>query len=314
MAQFTTRTLAEIHTNDQRSRGIIDTILETDALFSMVPVLAYDGSNIEERQTEVDGDAQILADNAIITAVNAPETSSRFFRATTVIGDSFIGGMAMASHGGDSGLQVAYELQSKARSVARKISKGVAGTGGDLTFNSLPSLTDAGMLLDGSAINGGILQPEHLWALMALVKSKDGQVDFLSMNRSTLNRLKRVVLDLGGVNETIVLQLPNGTTRNVYSFEGTPVLVNDNFLNTEDGLDHTSITGTDSSIYAGTFDDGGAMNGLSFIYPRNAPSAGIGVDEIGGVSNRDANQWRVKAYTNLASFGKYSLSRMHSMS
>jgi hypothetical protein len=282
-------------------------------MLSVIPMHQYEGSSVTTRFTTADGNVSEIADGGEITAKEAPTNDKTSFTATTIAGDAIVAGITAASHGGDMGALVAYEIASKAREMGRTIAKNVAGTNAAaINYNSLASLVDAGQVIDASGINGGVLQPEHIWDLMAKTKGKDGEVDFLMGSRSVINRLKRIILDLGGVNENLILTLPNGVTRNVFSFEGVPVFANDNMLNTEAGLDHTSLVGATHSLYAGCFDTGDIKTGLSFIAP-SGDNAGISVKALGELESFDRMAWRIKVYQNLALFNKYSLTRLHSI-
>ena len=95
----------------------------------------------------------------------------------------------------------------------------------------------------------------------------------------------------------------------VMAHNGVPIIVNDFMLATE-MLNGSALTGgTYASIYAGRLNEADGLHGL-----YGGDSAGIVVEDIGTVQNKDATRTRLKWYTGLALKSTASLARIHGLS
>jgi len=149
--------------------------------------------------------------------------------------------------------------------------------------------------------------------LLALVKAKDGQVDWIMMPQRTLNSYKALVRSLGGVTETMAFTMPNGTSRTVSVYEGVPIFVND-YLSVVETANGAALTGGAlTSVYAGVWDDGTNKVGVAMIHPAGVP-AGISIEAVGVAETKDETIVRVKSYSNFASFNRRGISRLASIS
>ena len=68
-------------------------------------------------------------------------------------------------------------------------------------------------------------------------------------------------------------------------------------------------TGSTVSFWCGNFDDGSRKVGIAGIYPASVP-AGIVVERVGAKEVRDEEIWRIKWYTNFASYSKLGIARL----
>jgi hypothetical protein len=148
---------------------------------------------------------------------------------------------------------------------------------------------------------------ELLDALLAKVKAKDGQVDWLMMPQREFLKYKALLRALGGTPADWVVTLPDGRT--TIGYEGVPVFMNQwlSQVETDDGAALTG--GALSSIYAGCWDDGTRKIGCALIHPEAVP-AGIVVEPIGAKETADEMIWRVKAYTNFAIYNRRGIARL----
>ena len=233
------------------------------------------------------------------------------FTAVTTVGDAELNGLVAAQSSGAGVNQMAIEISSKAKSVGRLLQTGMAiGNGTSPNLNSLHSLVDSSQYTAASA--GQALSLELLDALMDLVKAKDGEVDFIMMPSRTIRSYKALVRALGGVNETMVFTMPNGTTRNVSTYEGIPIFKND-YLSVVETANGAAISGGAlTSVYAGCWDDGSNKVGVAMIHPIAVP-AGIAVEMVGTAETKDEQIMRVKSYSNFAQFNRRGTARLTSI-
>jgi hypothetical protein len=185
------------------------------------------------------------------------------------------------------------------------------GSGSGDQMNSLHSMCSTAQYT--TAATTQVLSFELLDELCDLVKSKDGQVDWLMMAARTLRSLKVLYRALGGVPMTEVLTMPDGTTRTIYKYEDIPVFKNE-YLSVVELLNGTNLAGGAlTSVWGGVWDDGSEKIGLAAIHPESVP-AGIVVHPVGYRESHDEEIWRVKQYANMALFNQKGLARLTSIS
>jgi hypothetical protein len=277
-----------------------------------MPWTGYDGQAILINRETTLGDAQHLAVGGTITAKAAAAFTQVPFTAITIIGDAEMNGLVAAQSSSAGVDQMAVEVSSKAKSIGRLIQAGIAtGTGATPQMNSLHTLVDATQYTAASA--GQVISFALLDELLDKVKAKDGQVDWIMMPARTLRSYKTLVRALGGIMETMVFTMPNGTSRTVSAYEGIPIFQND-WLSIVETANGAALTGGAlTSVYAGVWDDGSSKIGVSLIYPNGTPM-GIAVEDIGKSETKDERIVRVKSYTNFVSFNRRGVARLPSIS
>ena len=310
MATQTLLEAAKLIQNDLIT-GIAEDIFTTSPSWAVMPWIGYDGQGIIHNRENALGDVQHLAVGGTITAKAAATFTQQVFTATKSIGDAELDGLVAAQSSSDGVDQMAVEVSSKAKSIGRLLQQGVAtGDGSSPNMNSLHSLCDASQYTTASA--GQALSFELLDELLDLIKAKDGQVDWLMMPARTLRSYRTLVRALGGVNETIAFQMPNGQSIDVSAYEGIPIFKND-YLSVAETANGAALTGGAlTSVWGGCFDDGSKKVGVSMIYPNGTP-AGIDVQNIGAVEDRDEEITRVKSYSNFALFNRRGVARLTSI-
>jgi len=308
-----TQTLAEAAKliNNEIVQGVAEDIITTNPIWNAIPWTGYEGQAILVNRELALGDAQHLAIGGTITAKAAATFTQVPFSATTTIGDAEMNGLVQAQSAGAGVDQIAIEVSSKAKSVGRLLQTGIAtGTGATPQLNSLHTLVDAAQYTTASA--GQALSFTLLDELLNLVKSKDGEVDWLLMPARTLRAYRALVRALGGVNESIVFTMPNGRTRNVDVYNNIPIFQND-YLSVVETANGAALTGGAlTSVYAGVWDDGSQKVGVSMIHPVATP-AGIVVEQVGLAETKDEKIVRVKSYSNFASFNRKGIARLPSI-
>jgi hypothetical protein len=280
-------------------------------MWAAMPWTGYEGQAILVNRENALGDAQHLAVGGAITAKAAATFTQITFSATTTIGDAEINGLVAAQSSGAGVDQLAIEISSKAKSVGRLLQTGIAsGTGVSPQLNSLHTLCDAGQFTAASA--GQAITLLLMDQLLDLVKSKDGQVDWIMMPARTLRSYKALVRSLGGITETMAYTMPNGTTRNVSVYEGVPIFQNDYLSVVETANGAALAGGALTSVFAGCWDDGSNKVGVSMIHPIAVP-AGIQIEQVGVAETKDEVLTRVKSYSNFALFNRKGMARLTSI-
>ncbi len=304
-----TMTLPEFkkRTRDQLIAGVVEDIYTTNPIYAYVPWMGFAGSGISVNREAVMGDAQFLAIGGTITAKAPSEVEQVLFEPTTCIGDAEINDLQVAMSGSDINDVVTDEVSSKAKNIGRQIQNGIAtGDGSSPNMNSMHSMIDSAQYATGGALDLSMYD-----ALIDLVKSKDGIVDWIQMHGRDLRAYRAMLRTLGGTAPTIDIQFGNKTIK-LNEFNGIPIFQNDYLSITETAGGAALTTGVLSSIYAGVWDDGTRKIGSAIIYPQAIPM-GISVKNIGAKETMDEDIHRVKAYMNFAIFNKRSIARLTDM-
>lgn len=305
-----TLAMAKLLINDEIVSGVAQDIIDVNPLYSMLPFTGYEGQAIIVNRELALGDASTYAVGATITHKTASTVTRTTFAATKIIGDAEMDLLVQATSAGGGVDQLAIEISSKAKNVGRLFQLGMfTGTGASPAMNSLDSMIDATQLTTASTTQ--TLDFELLDELMDLVKSKDGQVDFIFMAARTMRSYRALLRDLGGTPADWVMNMPDG--RKVMGYEGIPIFKSD-FAPIVEKLNGTSLTGGAlTSVWAGCWDDGSNKIGLAAIHPVAVP-AGIVTEYVGKKAALDEDIWRVKWYVNTALFNRKGLARLVSIS
>lgn len=305
------QTLAEAGklTNDMIVQGVIADIIDVNPMFTMLPFVGYTGQAIVCNRENALGDAGLYAVDASITAKAAATFTQYTFTATKLIGDVEMDGLVQAQNASAGVDQLAVEISSKAKSIARLFQTGMAtGNGISPNMNSLHSMVDSGQFTTASA--GQALSFALLDEGLDLVLSKDGEVDWIMMPARTMRSFKVLLRALGGVPADWVINLPNGRT--TIGYEGIPIFKN-SFLSVVETANGAALTGGAlASVWCGNWDDGSEKIGVAGIHPASVPG-GIMVESIGKQEAKDNEIVRVKQYANFANFSKKAISRITSI-
>ncbi len=305
------QTLAEAKKfiNDDIVAGIVQDIIDINPMFQLLPFTSYMGQAILTNREQALGDAGFYGVDANITAKAASTYTQVPFSSVKIIGDVELDNLVQATSSSAGVDQLAVEISSKAKQIGRLFQTGMAtGDGVAPNMNSLHSLVDSGQYTTASA--GQALSFALLDELLDKVTAKDGQVDWLMMPARTLRSYKVLLRALGGASVNEVIQLGDGRT--VAGYNGIPILRNDFLSVTETANGASLTTGTLTSVWAGCFDDGSQKIGISAIHPETVP-AGVSVEFVGQLENKDSNLVRVKQYTNFVNFNRKGIARLPSI-
>jgi hypothetical protein len=304
---------AKLFINNEIVSGVVEDIISVNPIYNLIPFQGYSGQAILVNREVVLGDSQVLAVDTTITAKAAATFTQASYSATRLIGDVELDALLALQSSGAGVDQLAIEISSKAKSIARLFQTGLAtGTGTSPQMNSLHSLCDSSQY---TTATGGTTSQALSFALLDelldLVKAKDGQVDWMMMAARTLRSYRVLLRALGGVTADEVITFPDG--RQVMGYSGIPIFKNE-YLSVAETSDGAALTGgAMASCWAGTFDDGSSRVGIAAIHPEAAP-AGITVKVVGDMETKDSALVRVVQYSNMVSFNRRGLARLTSLS
>ena len=296
-----TVTLAESAklTQDMLLAGVIEQIVEVNPLFEVFPFMEIEGNALAYNREKVIGDVQFLGVGGTITAKTPAEFDKVTSSLTTLIGDAEINGLIQATRSNYTD-QKAIQVASKAKSIGRKYQDSmINGDGTNNSFRGLLSLLPNSQLVNSGA-NGANFSFELLDELIDKVKDKDGAADFIMLPARTLRKYYALLRGLGGASIGDVVTLPSG--RQIPAYRGIPLFRND-WIPTNQTKG--TATGTCTTIFAGTFDDGSGTHGIAGLTAMDA--AGVRVEEVGVSETKDETITRVKMYCGMALFSELGL-------
>lgn len=287
-------------TQNQLLAGVIENIVTVNPIYEMLPFMGIEGNALAYNRENAMGDSQFLGVGGTITAKGAATFTSVTSSLTTLIGDAEVNGLIQATRS-DYADQTAVQVASKAKSIARKYQDAmINGDGLADSFPGLLALTPASQkgLLSGA--NGSNLSFDILDELIDLVKDKDGQCDFIMMPSRTRRSYFALLRSLGGASISESTTLPSG--RKVPVYNNVPIFVNDYIpVNQVKGTSGAVCT----SIFAGTFDDGSGLHGISGLTASR--DFGVSVKNIGEKETADEEITRVKFYCGFANFSQLGI-------
>jgi hypothetical protein len=279
--------------------GIIENVITINRMFEVLPFDGISGNALAYNRENVLGDVQALGVNGTITAKAAATFTQVTSSLTTLIGDAEVNGLIQATRSSDGNDQTAVQIASKAKSVGREYQDQlINGTGASDEFNGLINLCVAGQTAATGA-NGGPLSFAFMDEMMDLVVDKDGVVDWMAMPARTIRSYYALLRALGGASIGDVVQLPSG--EEVPGYRGVPIFRND-YIPTNQVKGGGSAQTT---IFAGTFDDGSRQHGIAGLTAQDA--AGIQIVDVGEAEGKDDHIWRIKWYCGLALFSEKGL-------
>ena len=294
------RAHAELLSQNQVVSGIIEEIITINEVFSLMPFVGVNGKAYLYKRENINAQPTVvfLNDNE-----DVPESSGQFTEVITklriLIGDVDVDNFLRETMS-DTEDQLGEQLAMKAKAMGRQFMDSMV-TGNNVArpkeFDGLRALADAtpAQVIPRAANGGGLT----LDVLDQLVDAVPNKPDFLMM-RSGTRRAYLAQLRLAGGNDGAMLQLPQ-FGKPVLTHAGIPILVNDYLPGNE-----TLGSGTNlCSVYAVRANEADGLHGL-----YGGASAGIRVENIGTVQNRDAIRTRLKWYCGMALKSTKSVARL----
>lgn len=284
---------AEKLSNNHLVSGVIDEIIERDDLFSILPFVGVNNKAYVYNREKTLGGAEFLDPNDKVSESGA--TFEEVVAKLRILAGDVDIDKFLQSTMGDTNDQMAIQIAKKAKAVARKFHQTLAT--GDVTtdaksFDGLPKLVTAGQTIDGGA------NALTLTMLDELLDAVPNGADAIVMRRGTI-RAYRALLRATYGTDAVMQQLEN-FGRPMLTHNGVPIIMNE-FLSGTEG----ASSGAGCSIYALRMNE---VDGLHGLY--GGGNAGIVVENVGTVQDKDATRIRLKWYTGLALKSTKSIARL----
>lgn len=280
------KTEAEKLSNNQLVAGVITEMIGRDDLFAILPFTRVNGkAYVYNREGELATAAWLDPNEEI------PESASKFVEVTTnlriLAGDVDVDKFLMETMS-DTNSQLAIQLAAKAKAVGREFKRVLAE--GDhekkaKEFDGISKLVTATQKLDakGAALTFSMLDE--------LLDKVPLGADCLMMRSGTYRAYLAMLRATSGTNAPLVMMENFG--RPMLTHNGVPIIVNDNIATVKYSGGSGEIDAC--PIYALRLNE---VDGLHGLYGGN--NAGIVVENIGTVQNKDAIRTRLKWYCGLA--------------
>lgn len=297
------RTEAEKLSANVLVAGVIEEIIEKDELFAVLPFVGVNGKayvyDRENATTGTDADFKDPGDTVDEGSATFTEITAKL---RILIGDVDVDKF-LAETMSDTNDQKATQIALKAKSLGR-IFKNILVNGDNSVnakqFDGMKCLTtnstsNSAMTM-AAGTNGAALTLSMLDQLSDMVING---ADALIMRPGTIRAYRALLYATGGIQPQMV-EIPNFGVA-VLGHNGLPILRND-WLPGNETQGSSSVC---CSIYAVRLNELDGMHGL-----YGGSSAGIRVEDVGTVQNKDADRTRLKWYCGTALKSTRSLARL----
>ena len=295
---------AEKLSNNELVAGVIEEIIDRDPLFYLLPFQGVNGKAYVYDRENTLSEADFLDPNDPVNegAATFTEVTARL---RILAGDVDVDKFLQATMS-DTNNQKAIQIAAKAKALARKFRRTLVN--GDNTAN--PKEFDGMWKLVANdrkiAAGAGPTNNLSLSMLDELLDAVPNGADFIMMRPGTLRYYRGLLRATGGTEPQHIMIKDFGM---VMAHNGVPIIVND-FMSSVEALNGSALTGgTYASVYAGRLNEADGIHGI-----YGGSSAGIVVEDIGTVQNKDATRTRLKWYCGLALKSTKSLARIHGLS
>lgn len=300
------KTEADKLSNNELEAGIIEELIERDDLFSVLPFMRINTKAYLYTREFVG------TDDNITNGTNAPafidvdeavkEGAAKFVEVVAKLrilaGDVDIDNFLQETES-DTNNQTAVQLAAKAKAVGRKYHDVLVNgnaTSNAKEFDGVKTMVTTGQTIP-AATNGAALTLSMLDQLLDAVPLG---ADVLMMRRGTVRAFRSLLRAAGGTSAAEYMVPAFG--RPMLTHNGVPIIVND-FL---PGNEAQGTSGNVCcSIYAMRMNESDGLVGL-----YGGPSAGIRVELVGTVQNKDAKRYRLKWYCGAALKSTKSIARL----
>lgn len=282
------RAVAETLSQEDMLRGVIEEIIHRDDLLGLLPFARTDGKALVYIRELTNSEGTFLEVNDVVpegtSTVKEVVTKLRIIAGDVDV-DKFLD-ETMSDKNSQLALQIAMKAKGMATTFRRALVLGNNTTNAK-EFDGIQKLVaDTGNFFAAGA-NGAAISLSMLDELIDKLQGR--RPDALMMRSGTLRALKALWRAAGG-NTGGMLQIDNFGL-SVPAHDGIPIIIND-FIpgNVAQGTAPNTC-----SIYALRLNE---VDGLHGLY--GGESAGIRVEDIGTVQNKDATRTRLKWYCGLA--------------
>jgi HK97 family phage major capsid protein len=287
---------AEKLSENLMERGVIEEVIDRDELFALFPFKTVNGKSYSYNRENTLSEGEFLDPYDPV-----PEGAATFSEVETKLrimaGDVDMDKFILSTMS-DANPQLAIQLAQKAKAMGRKFRRTlVNGNSADNAkeFDGIKKLVPAGQTLIAGA-NGAAITLDMIDELKDSVKLG---ADCYMMRTGTWRSIKQILRAAGG-NDAVSMMIEN-FGRPVPSIDGVPVIIND-FITNDEVMGSNSAT---TSIYALRLNETDGFHGIV-----GGEAAGLKVEEIGTIQNKDAVRWRVKWYVGTALKATHSVSRL----
>ena len=291
------KTEAEKLSNNDLQRGVIEEIVTLDDTFALLPFVRTNGKAYVYNRENTISEGTFLDPNATVT-----EGAATFTEVTTnlriLAGDVDVDKFLNETMS-DTNDQLATQIALKAKALGRKWqSTFINGDNGAVAqeFDGIKTLVESAQTIASTGANGDALT---LTKLDELADKIPYGPDAFVMNSAMIRQYRNLLRTVGGGTDANMLQLKN-FDRPILTHNGIPILKND-FIASDESKG-TMTTG--SSIYAVRMNEDDGVHGIF-----GGESAGIRIENIGTVQNKDAWRVRVKWYSAIVMKSTLSLAR-----
>jgi hypothetical protein len=294
--------------NNVLVQGVIESIVTVNQVYNVMPFDQIVGNAIEYNRENALGGVDVIGvggDDSVNVISAQAKTAATFTAVTSslkvILGDAYVDHFVQTTMNSPND-QKAIQVASKAKGIARQFQDLMVtgdNNGDSKQFDGLQILVPTAQKVNYSST---IMTLDMLDELMAMVKSKDGEVDFFMMPINGIRKYYSLLRALGGagINETV--QIPGGGMAPAY--RGVPIFRND----------WIPITGSPNKVgdvYCGVWDDGSRQIGLAGLTSSN--QSGIFVTELGEAEGTNNTITRVRFYAGLALFSQLGIARGQSI-
>lgn len=294
--------------NNQLVAGVIDEIIEKDDLFSVLPFVRVNSKAYVYNREDTGAENNVTSGAGLPGFVEPSDTINEgavpftevVARLRILAGDVDVDKFLQEVES-DTNDQLAIQIGKKAKAVARQYHQTLAQ--GDSAVNA-KAFDGIKVLNDGNAeqtivagADGGALT---LAALDQLLDTVPNGADAIIMRRGTVRAFRGLLRAAGGTTANEYMMEAFG--RPMLTHNGVPILIND-FLPQNEVVGASGAKTT--SVYAVRLNEADGLHGL-----YGGADAGIRIEDIGTVQNKDATRMRVKWYCGLALKSTKSMARL----
>lgn len=275
--------------------GVIEEIITRDELFALLPWTGIVGKAYVYNRENVLATVDFLDPNDAVNE-GASSFTEVISKLRILIGDVDVDKFLQETMA-DTNNQEATQIGLKAKALRRRFQDCFVNgdnTGSPKEFDGVKNLTTGGQTITAGA-NGAALT---LAMIDELIDAIPYGPDLLMMRSGTIRAYRALLRATGGTDAAMVMIQDFGM---VLGHNGVPIVRND-FLPGAEVQGSSSVTG---SVYAMRLNE---LDGLHGIY--GGSNAGLVVENVGTVQNKDANRTRLKWYCGLALKSTKSLARL----
>lgn len=295
---------------NQLVAGVIEEIIEKDDLFSVLPFVRTNGKAYVYHREDVGAQNNITQGAGLPTFLDPNDTITEgavpfkevVTRLRILAGDVDIDKFLQETES-DTNDQMAIQIAKKAKALGRLYHDALAnGDSGSnpKQFDGIKTLmTNADSNPAQTVVAGADGAALTLSMLDQLLDTVPNGADAIIMRRGTVRAFRALLRASGGARPDDFMISDFG--RPMLTHNGVPVLIND-FLPGNETQGASSAT---CSIYAVRLNE---VDGLHGLY--GGANAGIRLENVGTVQNKDAERIRVKWYCGLALKSSRSMARL----